>query len=105
MEPRRSGLGGLGGDGLSDVLFGDGFGRGADRVLDNGKDAPALEATERTGLHDLDLVADLGLVFLIVRVHDGLTIDDLVVERVWCLVRDGDLDGLVTGATGDETPG
>ena len=61
-------------------------------------DAPALEAADRAGLHDLDLVADLGLVLLVVDVKDGLAIDDLVVKRVRRLVGDGDLDGLVARA-------
>jgi hypothetical protein len=52
-----------------------------------------------TGLHDLDLVAHLGLVLLIVDVQNGLAVDDLVVTRMRRLVGNGDLDGLVAGAS------
>jgi hypothetical protein len=71
-------------------------------AVDDGHDPPALQAAERARLHDLDLVADLGLVLLVVRVHDGLAVDDLVVKRVRRLVRDRDLDRLVAGAARDE---
>jgi len=58
-------------------------------------DAPAFQTANRTGLHDLDLVANLGLVLLVVNVHDGLAIDHLVITRVWRLVRNGHFDRFV----------
>ncbi len=91
----------LGFDGGCDVGLADGGDVGGDGALDDVDDAPALEAADRTGFHDLDLVADLGLVLLVVDVHDGLAVDDLLVAGMRDLEGDGDLDGLVTGAAGD----
>src|SRR5882724_4653867 len=98
----RGNLGGLGRNLRGDIGLADRDGVGGDGVLDDAKDAPALQAAERAGLHDLDLVVDLGLVLLVMHMHDGLAIDDLVVERVRRLVGDGDLDRLVARAAGDE---
>src|SRR5476649_1021154 len=78
-------LGRLGGDGGGDVVLGNGGG-GDDAGLDDADDAPAFQAAERTGLHDLDLVTNFGLVFLVVDVEHGLAVDDLVVKRVRRLV-------------------
>src|SRR6478609_7498441 len=97
----RDGLGGLGRNGLGDILLGN-RGGGAHGSLDDADHAPALEAADRAGLHDLDLVAHLGLVLLVMDVKDGLAVDDLVVKRVRRLVRDGDLDGLVAHLGADE---
>src|SRR5262245_41573760 len=55
---RASGLGGRGGGSLlgrdlsGDIAFADRDGIGGDRTLDHGDHAPALQAAERTGLHD-----------------------------------------------------
>src|ERR1019366_7937957 len=101
---RRHGAraGGLRGDGGCHVRLGDGLGGRAHGALDDGDDAPALQAAQGAGLHDLDLVAHLGLVLLIVGMHDGLSVDNLVVERVRGLVGDGYLDGLVARAARDK---
>ena len=78
----------------------DGVGR--DCLLDNRHDAPAFQTAERTGLHDLYLVAYLGFVFLVVNVKNGLAIDDLMVERMRRFISDSNLDGLIAGTAGDE---
>eukprot|EP00456_Euglypha_rotunda_P044729 TRINITY_DN3532_c1_g1_i10.p1 TRINITY_DN3532_c1_g1~~TRINITY_DN3532_c1_g1_i10.p1 ORF type:complete len:328 (+),score=34.73 TRINITY_DN3532_c1_g1_i10:131-1114(+) len=95
-------LGGLGRHGRGDIGLGDGGTISGDGLLDDRHDAPALQPADRTGLHDLDLVAHLGLVLLVMDVKDGLAVDDLVVERMRGLVGDRDLDGLVAGTARDE---
>ena len=100
---KDSGFRDFGGDELGDILFGDRDGVGGDGFVDNRDDAPALEAAERAGFHHLHLVADLGLVLLVVDVEDGLAVDDLVVKGVRRLVGDRDLDGLVARAARNET--
>src|SRR5271170_8276332 len=95
------GLGDLGRNERGDIVLGD-RGGGGDASLDDTDDAPAFQAAERTGLHDLDLVTDLDLVLLVVDVQHRLAVDDLVVERMRRLVGDRDFDGFVAGTTADE---
>ena len=87
---------------FGNVQFGNGGGRN-DGALEHVHHPPALQAAERPGFHDLDLVADLRLVLLVVDVKDGLAIDDLVIARMRRLVSNGDLDGFVAGTAGDKT--
>jgi hypothetical protein len=99
----RVGCDGLGWDLSGDVVLADSDSVGGHGTLDDADNTPALETTKGASLHDLDLVANFGVVLLIVNVHDGLAIDDLMVKRVRGLVRDGDLDRLVARTAGDET--
>ena len=46
--------------------------------LDDADNAPAFHPADRTRLHDLDFIADLGFVLFVVSVHHGLTIDHLL---------------------------
>ena len=96
-------LGRLGGDEIGNIIFADRSAIGGNGSLNDFDDAPALESAQRTSLHDLDLVTDLGLVLLVVHVHNGFTIDGLLVTRMRDLVGNGNLDGLVARTAGDET--
>src|SRR5262249_53874914 len=58
-------------------------------------DTPPLRGGQRTGLHQLDPVADATGVGLIVRLVLRRTADDLAVESVLDTVLDGDHHGLV----------
>src|SRR5689334_5658566 len=64
-------------------------------LLEHGHDAPALRGRQRTGLHDLDPVADAALVGLVVGLQLHGPAHDLAVERVLHAVLDGHDDGLV----------
>src|SRR5436309_965277 len=103
LDGRLVVLGGLGWDGRGDIGLADRDRVGRDGLRDDADDSPALQAAERAGLHDLDLVAHLGLVLLVMDVKHGLAVDDLVIERVRRLVGDRDLDGLVARAARDES--
>src|SRR4051795_601507 len=64
-------------------------------LLEDLHDAPALGGRQRTGLHDLDPVADAALVLLVVRLELARAPHDLAVERVLDPVLDKDNHGLV----------
>src|SRR5687768_14004213 len=53
-----------------------------DGLLQDRDDTPALQPADGTGLHDLNLVANLGFILLVVDVKDGLAVDDLMVKGV-----------------------
>ena len=76
---------------------------GALGMFQNCSDTPALEAADRASLCDLNLVADVGFILLVVRVQDGFAVNNLVLERMWNLVRNRDLDRLVARATSYES--
>ena len=103
METEVLGLGGLSRNDFGDINLGDSHISGAYGLLNNGCNAPALEAADWAGLHDLNLVSNVGFIFLVMNVHHRLAVNDLMIERMWNLVRNRDLDRLVAGATGDES--
>lgn len=86
-----------------DVVLADCDGVSGSSTFDNADDAPSLEAAERSRLHDLDFVAGLCFVLLVMHMDNCLAVDDLMVERMRSLVRDGNLNGFVARAAGDET--
>lgn len=57
--------------------------------------APALHLGQGAGFHDLDFVTKGALIFFIMCVYNGLTLDLFFVERVRDLVRVGGLYGLI----------
>src|SRR5689334_14453156 len=64
-------------------------------LLDDRDEAPTLGGGQRTGLHDLDPVADAALVVLVVRLQLDRATHDLAVQGVLHAVLDGHDDRLV----------
>src|SRR5690606_9148410 len=64
-------------------------------LLEHLDQTPALRRGQRTGLHQLNAVADAGQTVLVVRLHLGRTADDLAVQRVLHSVLELDDDGLL----------
>ena len=70
--------------------------------FDDADHAPALQLGKGAGLHDLDAVAGLALVLLVMGVQHGAALDLLAVHGVRHGVLEVDLDRLVPGAGDDD---
>ena len=79
-----------------------GRGRRAGGLGHDAHQPPVLDLRQRPGLHDLDRVADVRLVLLVVDVADGPPLDVLAVARMLDQPRNLDAAGLVHLVAGDD---